>query len=385
MDTLLARWCLHEAGTCDTVEALLEGYADMLRAAGVPIVRINIPLRTRHPQARVSSYVWSADTGKARRNFRRITSFDPAWVAQYERSPFKRVYVDGERRIRRRLCDPDCPRDFGILEELVAEGLTDYLVAGDRYGDGLQALTWATNAPGGFSEADLEMLVASLPAILLRLELLESRELARTICTTYLGARTGPRVLAGEIHRGEVTTVDAVIGFCDLRGFTARSAGLPPVEVTEFLNRWFDRVEEACAPRGGEILKFIGDAALVLWPIGTPEETPRACEAAVEAACALSERLDREGDLRGGLALHRGEVAYGNIGAVERLDFTVIGSAVNVASRLEGLCGTLKVPWLVSEAVAAHVEGALQPLGEHRLKGVPEPVRVYGPPVSAGS
>ena len=379
METLLAQWCLREAAGCGTVEALLESYAGMLRAASLPVTRINVPVRTRHPPSRVASFVWSVDRGSAWRNLRRVTAFDAAWVAQYERSPFKRLYVDGERQIRRRLCDPACPRDFGILDELIAEGLTDYLVAADHMGDGLQGITWATNVPGGFTDAQVELLVASVPAVLLRLDLLVTRELVRTICTTYLGARTGPRVLAGEIHRGEVTTVDAVIGFCDLRGFTARSAGVSPVEVTEFLNRWFDRIEEACAPRGGEILKFIGDAALVLWPIGTEGDAAGACNAAIAAACDLTRNLAGEGDLRGGLALHRGEVAYGNIGAAERLDFTVIGTAVNIASRLEGLCGTLGQPWLVSEAVARHASAPLQARGEHRLKGVPEPVAVFGP------
>ncbi len=380
METLLARWCLRESADCDTVETLLESYAGLLRRAELPVTRINIPIRTRHPQSRVASFVWSVDRAAAWRNLRRVTTFDPAWAAQYARSPFKRIYVDGERQIRRRLCDPDCPQDFGILEDLRAEGMTDYLVAADRFGDdGFQAVTWATNTPGGFTEDQVALIVTTLPALLLRLDLLVSRELVRTICTTYLGARTGPRVLAGEIHRGEVTTVDAVIGFCDLRGFTARSAALPPVEVTEFLNRWFDRIEEACAPRGGEILKFIGDAALVLWPVEPGGDAAGACNAAIDAACALTRRLGEDGDLRGGLALHRGEVAYGNIGAAERLDFTVIGTAVNIASRLEGLCGTLGQPWLVSEAVARHASLPLQALGEHRLKGVPEPVAVFGP------
>lgn len=375
----LARWCLRDAVDCETVESLLVSYAGLLRSAGLPVTRINIPVRTRHPQSRVASFVWSVDRATAWRNLRRVTTFDAEWVAQYERSPFKRIYVDGERQIRRRLCDPACPRDFGILDDLVAEGMTDYLVAADRMGDGLQGVTWATNVPGGFSDAQVELFVSSLPGLLLRIELLVTRDLVRTICTTYLGARTGPRVLAGDIHRGEVTTVDAVVGFCDLRGFTARSATLSPVEVTEFLNRWFDQIEAACAPRGGEILKFIGDAALVLWPIGPDGDAAAACNAAIDAACDLTRNLAAEGDLRGGLALHRGEVAYGNIGAAERLDFTVIGTAVNIASRLEGLCSTLGQPWLVSEAVAQHARAPLQARGAHRLKGVPEPVTVFGP------
>jgi adenylate cyclase len=133
------------------------------------------------------------------------------------------------------------------------------------------------------------------------------------------------------------------------------------------------------APRGGEILKFIGDAALVLWPIGPDGDAAGACNAAIDAACDLTRSLAADGELRGGLALHRGEVAYGNIGAAERLDFTVIGTAVNIASRLEGLCGTLGQPWLVSEAVARHASAPLQARGAHSLKGVPEPVAVFGP------
>jgi adenylate cyclase len=381
MDPVLDAWCVHEAAALSTPEALLTGYAAQVRARGVPVVRLNVPLRALHPQIRVSSYSWTLDAGAQAAEQRRHA--DAEWQARVARSPFRLVYTEGQRLVRRRLDDPACPDDFGILAELRAVGMTDYLVLADHLGpDALQAVTFATDAPAGFTDAHVDVLRASLPALLLRLELLRSREIARVVCTTYLGSRTGPRVLAGHIHRGEVTELDAVVGFCDLRGFTARSAARSPVEVTAFLNDWFERVEEEAVRHGAEILKLIGDAALLAWP--APEEdgaaVVEACGAALDMARRLGERLTAETDLRCGMALHRGRVAYGNIGGHERLDFTVIGDTVNVASRLEGLCGTLGLPWVVSEAVARHVGTPLRCLGAHALKGVVEPVTVYGPP-----
>jgi adenylate cyclase len=377
------RWAVREAAACTTVEALMESYAAVLVATGVPLCRMNVPIRTLHPQIRVSAYLWSRAEGRARSAQRR-ERLDDQWRAQVERSPFWNVYTLGERQVRRRLLDPDCPDDFTILPELRAEGVTDYLVLADAFGtEGVQAVTFATDAPEGFDAAAVDALEGSIAPFLLRLDLLYTREVARTVTSTYLGPRTGPRVLAGEIHRGAVTGIDAVVGFCDLRGFTARSAALPPLEVTEFLNAWFERVEEEAERHGGEILKLIGDAALVVWPVG--EDVGAACRSALAMAEALDARLRAETDLRCGVALHRGEVAYGNIGGRERLDFTVIGAAVNLASRLEGLCGALGVPYVVSAEVAAHVDAPLCALGSHRLKGIPEAVEVYGPPPSTSS
>lgn len=376
MNDTFARWCIHEAAACATVEALIESYVAALRHADVPVCRMYVPIRSMHPQVRIASYTWSRAAARAETHAR--TRVDPGWRASFDRSPFRVVYEEGVRLIRRRLIDPACPRDFDILAELEAAGVTDYVVLVGNFADTYQAVTFATDAAGGFDEGAMACLEASVHAFLLRLDLLYTREVARTVTSTYLGAHTGPRVLRGEIHRGAVQCIDAVVGFTDLRGFTARSAALPPLEVTAFLNAWFERVEEEAAAHGGEILKLIGDAALVVWPIedALPE---RACRAALDMAASLTMRLAAETDLRCGFGLHLGEVAYGNIGGRERLDFTVIGAAVNTASRLEGLCGALGVPYVMSEAVARHAGGAARALGAHALKGVPAPVQVYGP------
>jgi adenylate cyclase len=377
MSDPFAVWCVTEADACATVETLLESYAALLGASGVPVFRINVPLRAMHPQVRIMSYTWRRADGRATAQTR--PRLDAEWRTIFEHSPFKRIYEDGERLVRRRLIDPNCPRDFGILADLEAAGVTDYVVLTGRFADTPQAVTFATNAPEGFDSGAIASLQASLPAFLLRLDLLYTREVARIVTNTYIGARTGPRVLAGDIHRGAVHRLDAVVAFTDLRGFTARSAGLSPVDVTAFLNEWFERVEDEACARGGEILKLIGDAALVVWPV-VDDDAATACRAALDTAASLTARLSRETDLRCGMGLHYGEVAYGNIGGRERLDFTVIGAAVNTASRLEGLCGTLGLAYVMSKAVARHARVQPRPLGAHVLKGVPEPVEVFGPP-----
>ncbi len=376
MDDLLLCWTLREARDAADVESLLAGFGAMLREAGVPVQRINLPLRARHPLARIAGWTWFQTSKGPRTAHRTVTDFDATWYAQYQRSPFPLVLDQGVDRVRRRLCDPDCPDDFGVLAELRENGVTDYLVlAGElRAGDRVAA-TFACREDGGFSDAEVDALARALPALLLHVERLQAHALAATVCDTYLGTRTGKRVLDGAIRRGEVERVHAVVGFCDLRGFTATSASSSPEDVTELLNHWFDHVATAVHATGGEILKFIGDAVLVVWPVDGDEGD--ACRRALATAQGLAAR-PLEG-LRGGLALHVGEVAYGNIGAADRLDFTVIGAAVNLASRLEGLCGRLGVPWVVSDAVAAHAGGALCSLGSFSLKGVPGEVEVFGP------
>ena len=377
MNAALLRWTLVDARRLGTTEELLSSFGSMLVDAGVPVSRINAPMWVRHPLVRVAGWTWTnGETGPRVTSFK-VSEIDASFTRMYVGSPFPLVVEDGVDFIRRRIGDADCPMDFTVLADLRAAGVTDYVILGgtlsrcDR-----TALTFATRAPDGFTDTHLGILIEALPAFLLHLDLRLASELTETVCRTYLGPRTGPRVVAGHIRRGEVERVDAVIGFCDLRGFTAASDVRSPEDVTELLNLWFDAIAKQVDATGGEILKFIGDAALVMWPI---DNDPRAaCMHAVQAAMALEASLPET--LRGGLALHRGEVAYGNIGAADRLDFTVIGAAVNLASRLEGLCARLKAPWIVSSAVAEHVDVPLTDLGLHLLKGLSDPVRVWGPP-----
>jgi adenylate cyclase len=337
---------------------------------------MNVPLRTKHPLVRLAAWVWLFTSKGPRTASFTVAQADSSWRAEYDRSAFPLVLEQGLDLVRRRLLDETCPMDFGVLPELRAAGVTDYLVLATPLHESERlAMTFASKGADGFSDEHVEILREALPAFVLHLELHLARDLATTIARTYLGPRTGSRVVAGDIRRGEVQRLEAVVGFCDLRGFTATSASRDPEAVTALLNRWFDAIGQSVQTTGGEILKFIGDAALIVWPVG--DDAAEACVRAIEAAKHLTANLPSE--FRGGLALHVGEVAYGNIGAADRLDFTVIGAAVNIASRLEGLCSAFALPWLVSQKVALQAGVPLRDLGAHTLKGVAEPLRVFGP------
>ena len=247
-----------------------------------------------------------------------------------------------------------------------------------------KALSFATKRAGGFDRDELALFEAMIPAVAFNLEVQALRRTARTLLDTYVGQQSGGRVLEGQIRRGAGETIRAALVYADLRGFTAMSEATEPAVVITALDAWFDRIAGAVHAFGGEVLKFIGDGVLAIFPV---IETPAAaCDAAlraITAARAGMAHLDAERAARGqpplpfGAALHLGEILWGNIGAADRLDFTAIGSAVNLVSRLEGLCRPLGHSVLISGAVAAETRTALVPLGEHELRGIAAPCAVF--------
>jgi len=247
--------------------------------------------------------------------------------------------------------------------------------------------SWATDAPDGFSDEQILRITQLMPAFSLVLEILASRTIARNLMDTYLGHSAGVRVLDGEIYRGRNETIEAVIWISDLRGFTRMSDELDPPEILGILNDHFERVVGAIEDHGGEVLKFMGDSVLAIFPIAKPEDETRAAEAAIDAARDAVARVEagnserRETGLREigfGVALHLGDVVYGNIGGSSRLDFTVIGPAVNHTARIEAICRTLDRTVLVSQEIAAVARTELTPLGSHALRGVREPHELFG-------
>ena len=277
-----------------------------------------------------------------------------------------RPVMETGRTIRRRLEDPDCPSDFVILDELRAEGVTDYLIQPLEFSDGqIHAISWTTTRPGGFSDADLAALEAIRRPLARLTEIYALRRVLATLLATYVGRSTGQRILEGRIRRGDIERIHAVILLADLRGFTRLSDTLPGDRVIELLNGWFDALVPAIEAAGGEVLKFIGDGLLAIFPVGAEPAT--ACGAALAAVGAAREALAAfnaglrargQAELRYGMALHRGEVLYGNIGSATRLDFTTIGPAVNLTARLETLARDLGRDLLVSAAFAAHCPDA---------------------------
>ena len=375
-------WLQTEARRRDTADLLGELNKRLIET-GVPLARTGVVLRTLHPQYVAGAYMWNDQTNvvEVREAGHEMLSND-----LYLRSPIKAIY-DGSPGIRRRLIDAHCPDDFPILADLREQGITDYLVLPLQFSDGRQyAASWATRAATGFSDQQVERLAELMPTLAMALEVRSVRRIAQTLMDTYVGPQAGARVLNGAIHRGSTETIDAVIWYSDLRGFTRMTEGLGSDEVLALLNEHFEQVAVPISENGGEILKFMGDAVLAIFPLadvgGAKAATRAALKAAKEAWARTTEvnaarREDGRPEISYDMALHLGEVVYGNIGASNRLDFTVIGPAVNQAARMEGYCRTLDRGLVVSAAFAEAADKGLISLGFHALRGVPEAQELF--------
>ena len=283
--------------------------------------------------------------------------------------------------------NPEQDHEFSVLDEFRSQGHTEYRGFPIGYGEeGVAVLTVCTRRPGGFEAEEIAGLTKLFPMLRLLIEIVEFRRLTKTVLHTYLGPNTGDLVLAGKILRGQGETIQAAVWLCDLRGFTALTEEYGPFAMIEIMNLYFDCVAEAVWEENGEILKFMGDAMLVVFRI-TDEVSPgdaarRGVRAAVSAhhrLADLSSQRTAEGlsALYAGIAVHLGEVVYGNIGAKTRLDFTVMGSSVNLVARIQSLTGELREPVLFSSQVAEHLDDPVESIGEYSFKGVQNPVDVF--------
>ena len=377
-------WLMRESVRLPYLDDLLVGLCERLLEDGVPLARGTFHLRTLHPQFMGARIVWRPGVAKAELTFVR---YDVADDPRFRNSPVRALY-EGAEGMRQRLDVGELPPDaFGIYAELQAEGYTDYVALPLTATDGRRhACTWATTRPGGFKTQHLVLLSELLPALSMAAEIRLNRRIAKNLLNTYVGERAGERVLAGDITRGAGTTVRAAIWNCDLRSFTSISEHWPRDDVISSLNDYFDAMGAPVQEHGGEILKFIGDGMLAIFPLEEEAACVRALEAARQARRAMAElnarRAERGAATLGyGLALHLGDVMYGNIGTQTRLDFTVIGPAVNTAARLEGLTKILKRHVLISSTFAyacACSPDMLEPLGTYPLRGVGEPLGVFG-------
>ena len=378
-------WLLSMRLRQSRITLLFDGFLRQLNAVGVPVDRSTLHLRQLHPQLRARTVLWEADAGGAM-EIPRVHGVEHTDL--FLKSPVRLVF-DGGPPIRRRLARPDCPLDFPITEEIKDQGYTDYTARPLPFSTRqTNALTLASKKPEGFSDLDIATVEAAMPLFGLVLELRNAYRTSQTLMETYLGTRSAGKVLAGTIKRGDVERINAVLWTCDLRDFTALSDAMPMEAVVELLDAYFEAMATAINANGGEILKFIGDAILAIFPIEERHagDPCRACAASMTAARAALENAKklsaerREGGkatFRCGIALHVGDVMYGNIGAADRLDFTVVGPAVNLVSRIETLNRALDVPLVFSAAYAEHWAGESRSLGFHDLKGIAEPQEVF--------
>jgi adenylate cyclase len=288
--------------------------------------------------------------------------------------------------LRRRLADPDCEMDYPVLHDLRFEGVTDYFVAPLHFSNGdVHFSSWATRQPGGFTDAEIEAIERVIPPLARIGEIRAWYRVASNLLTTYIGKNAGERVLAGHIRRGDTETIHAAIWLSDMRGFTMLADTLPPQQLVDLLNRYFDCQVPAIHEHGGEVLKYMGDGLLAIFPIGAEGDFSAICAAALAAGktargnIAALHAADDGSALRFGLALHVGDVLFGNIGSGNRLDFTCIGPAVNLAARLEKLAGRLGRTILASEDFVDHSgDESLQPIGRFAVAGFAAEQVVYG-------
>jgi adenylate cyclase len=346
-------------------------------SAGLPLYRVGVFVRTLHPNVLGRAFIWQADTGAVEIS---EAAHDLLESETFLKSPIRVVFTE-HVEVRRRLADPACPMDFPILEDLRKEGATDFVAAPLRFVNGeVHAASFATRRAGGFRDAELAALRRLLAPFTRMVEIYGNMQKARNILDAYLGRGAGEKVLAGQIKRGDGQDIDAVIWFCDLRDSAALADSMSRREFLALLNEYFECVLGPVLERQGEVLRFIGDAALAIFPVnGRPAEACAKALAAAQEAFARMDKLNkkRHSPLRFGIGLHLGELTYGNVGTPSRIEFTVVGAAANEAARIESLCKQLGVDLLVSERVARALPGPWKSLGSHTLRGVGDKMELF--------
>jgi adenylate cyclase len=373
----ICEWLLHTRHVADGGPSFVRDLVEQLRARGLPLWRVSVALPTKHPEVLWRSVQWHEAEGVTLLDRGHGTSQEAFFID----SPVA-LLVQGSPPIRVRLTDESLR--FGICRDLRQMGATDYYAQGLPFSNGETSyVSWATRDPQGFGDETVSALDAIAPSLARQVELESAYHATRTLLGVYLGRNAARRVFEGAFKRGGGELIPAAIWFCDLRNFTALSDRMSPQDVVEMLDAYFDRVAGAVTAWGGEVLKFIGDAILAIFPVGADagaacQNALRAAETALAALRELNTERAAEDDLAIGVALHLGQVMYGNIGSRERLDFTVISSSVNETCRLEALCKVLRTPLTMSEgfATALHGEDVVD-LGAHELKGVKAKVRVF--------
>ena len=381
----ISDWLIAEGLSGHSFEQIVSGFCTRLHGAGIPVSRGMVSVRTLHPEVDAHSFVWTPGNELDVADFGMDSDAGGAFAA----SPLSWLLSrPTETELRRRLTGSDAVVDFDVLHEFRDNGITDYFIQKVAFGlvsDQAQPTgmlcSWASNRPDGFSDGDLAGFRRLAPRLGLSIRNILLREITLNILDTYVGRDAGRRILNGEIRRGSLHEVDAVILFMDLRGFTALSDRLDAGTMAGLLNDYFELMVPPIIERGGEVLKFMGDGILATFSLADIEEA-EVCRTGLDAAVDILGRVERSNAARRkqgaptmdlDIAIHLGRVMYGNVGAANRLDFTVIGSAVNEASRIEALSDGLGRHLVISEtfaAAAVHCTGRLVSLGQFGLRGV---------------
>lgn len=375
-------WLFDQARLIETQGEFVQQLADRLLLAQAPLDRLLVTLSTLNPQVAATSYSWLKSSGKT------ISFFPDHQIRQTDRyigSPMQKLF-ETNKKVRQRL--DQLPADAHLAyTELADDGFIDYLALPVRFAQNLgSALIIATKKAEGFSDHDIECFRRLRSFMGPQLEVFSLRHQLLSLMNTYVGHRTGQKILSGMIRRGDADTIHAALWFSDLRGLTYLSENLPAEQILALLNEYFEYVSAAVTARGGEILRFIGDAMLIVFPIDAHTNSRQACNNAVDAALDAratiatlnhQRRRHQQAEIRFGVGLNVGEVIYGNVGAPDRLDFTVMGPAVNRVARLETLTKSLNSDILFSKEFADLIEQPTRFLGEHEMKGITKAQAVY--------
>ncbi|HEU0222492.1 MAG TPA: adenylate/guanylate cyclase domain-containing protein [Paracoccaceae bacterium] len=387
-------WTIAAGLAGETEPELLRSFCERARAAGLPVAIATVVIDTLHPvhEGRVFRWRREAPEKGTISAYGRSDSDDEA-AASWQSSTFRHLLVTGQSSLRRRI-GPGHPADFPVLEDLAREGQADYLALIHRFSpagaigemDCIYS-SWATDRPSGFTDAELDALRETVAPLALALKAASLQRIAETLVETYLGRDAGHRVLKGKIARGVTEKISAVVWLSDIRGFTRLTETAAPEDIIPFLNDYAEATITSIHEFGGDVLKLMGDGILAIF---RGEPLARACGEALSAERRMRERLqslDRERrakNLSVGspyVGLHVGDVFYGNIGSHDRLDFTVVGPAVNEASRICGLCRSVERDLLVSSALheaASEADRAqLVSVGRYALRGIDRPQHLY--------
>ncbi len=401
----LATWLLDQGQREATVTDIVQGMGRRLLGGGVPISRLSVGGMMLHPVFGAMDVVWEADNDQIRHG---LVPREAITSEEFRNAPFFHMAADKVPFLRQRLDQGPAEREYPIFDRLRASGFTDYFAFYRSYGR-TKEVKWADLPPGmegtlgsystrrigGFEDHEIENLKALTLPLALAIKSTTTYDLANALLDAYLGRYSGGHVLEGLVERGDGRIIDCVLWYCDLRSSTAMADELPVEDYLRTLDEYFDCTAGAVLDHGGEVLKFIGDAVMAIFPVEA-DTRPRVdmCRAAMMTAREAISRVERRNSdrvgegapaIRFGTSLHVGEVMYGNVGTRKRLDFTVIGPAVNEAVRLEGLCKTLGAPITVSSSFKDVFPGELVSLGVHEIAGRKEGLEVYTLPEFADS
>jgi adenylate cyclase len=378
----LIDWLIDGARSAASPADVMADVCERLVRAGLPLWRVGVFVRTLHPDIYGRNFIWrpgaEVEVG--------TVDFEILNAPEFQASPLAVVFTQGVE-VRGRLFDPHA-NEFPFFGDMRAEGVTDYIAVPLPFIDGtVNASSWTTKQPGGFTDEQLNALRAVIPALARYIEIVSLRRTAAMLLDTYVGNRAGERIMGGQIRRGHAETMHAAIWLSDLRGFTALSDRLPAETVVDILNQYFDCQVASIRAHGGEVLKYMGDGLLAVFPIDeyvgdAPQVCSRVLEAAHESRASVADMQYPVGEtverFRFGVALHVGRILYGNIGVGNRLDFTCIGPAVNLTARLEKIASRLHRTVVASEGFAGICRGGWSDLGEFPIAGFSKAERVYG-------